>query len=244
MRARCTPRLRDPANPEHCEKPQLLMLDLQVFEEGRMAHCALVGAADFNADHFKFQMDGGFFDFIIAVDGGFAHLESIGVVPDMAVGDFDSLGYVPKCRRVSRHPVKKDKTDMELAMEKALYWKQDDLYVYGGLSGRLDHTLANLQLFAKFSERGAYVTGIGEDFAVRALTGPDVYDLPALNEGIVSVIALNDRVEGVIETGLLYSMDDEPLTSRVSRGISNEFIGQPATIGVERGTVLVFHPLP
>ena len=128
--------------------------------------------------------------------------------------------------------------------EKALYWKQDDLYVYGGLSGRLDHTLANLQLFAKFSERGAYVTGIGEDFAVRALTGPDVYDLPALDEGIVSVIALNDRVEGVIETGLLYSMDDEPLTSRVSRGISNEFIGQPATIGVERGTVLVFHPLP
>ena len=173
-----------------------------------------------------------------------AHLESIGVVPDMAVGDFDSLGYVPKCRRVSRHPVKKDKTDMELAMEKALYWKQDDLYVYGGLSGRLDHTLANLQLFAKFSERGAYVTGIGEDFAVRALTGPDVYDLPALDEGIVSVIALNDRVEGVIETGLLYSMDDEPLTSRVSRGISNEFIGKPATIGVERGTVLVFHPLP
>ena len=71
-----------------------------------------------------------------------------------------------------------------------------------------------------------------------------MYDLPALDEGIVSVIALNDRVEGVIETGLLYSMDDEPLTSRVSRGISNEFIGQPATIGVERGTVLVFHPLP
>ena len=150
-----------------------------------MAHCALVGAADFNAEHFKFQMDGGFFDFIIAVDGGFAHLEKLGVTPDMAVGDFDSLGYVPKCRRVSRHPVKKDKTDMELAMEKALYWKQDDLYIYGGLSGRLDHTLANLQLFAKFSERGAYVTGIGDDFCVRALTGPDVYDLPPIDEGIV-----------------------------------------------------------
>ena len=55
----------------------------------------------------------GEFDYVIAVDAGFAHLEAIGAVPDMAVGDFDSLGYVPKCRRVSRHPVKKDKSDME-----------------------------------------------------------------------------------------------------------------------------------
>ena len=209
-----------------------------------MSYCALVGAADFNAEHFLYQWEDGFFDFIIAVDGGFAHLEAIGVKPDMAVGDFDSLGYVPQCRRVSRHPVKKDKTDMELAIEKALFWKQDNLYVYGGLSGRLDHTLANLQLFAKFSERGVYVTGIGEDFAVRALTGPDVYHLPPLDEGIVSVIAASDMVEGVFETGLLYSLDDESLSSRTSRGISNECIGQKACIGAEQGTLLIFHPLP
>ena len=71
-----------------------------------------------------------------------------------------------------------------------------------------------------------------------------MYDLPRLDEGTVSVIAANDRCEGVIETGLMYSLDDEPLTSRVSRGISNEFIGEPASIGVAAGTLLVFHPLP
>ena len=126
-----------------------------------MGTCALVGAVDFNAAHFKAMDAAGAFDFVIAVDAGFASLEAIGREADMAIGDFDSLGYVPRCRRVSRHPVKKDKSDMELAMEKAVFWDNQELFVYGALAKRLDHTIANLQLFARYSERGIYVTGVG-----------------------------------------------------------------------------------
>ena len=210
-----------------------------------MSTCALVGAVDFNAEDFLARHAAGAFDFVIAVDAGFAHLEGVGVVPDMAVGDFDSLGYVPKCRRVSRHPVKKDKSDMELAMEKAVTWGHDELVVYGALAGRLDHTLANLQLFARFSERGLYVTGVGDGFAVRLLTGPDAFELPeGLAEGTVSVFSANDAARGVIERGLAYSLDDETLTNRTSRGLSNELTGQPATVAVEKGTLYIFYPLP
>lgn len=208
-----------------------------------MATCALVAASDFNAEDFKARYDAGMFEFVIAVDAGFAHLEALGVAPDMAVGDFDSLGYVPKCRRVSRHPVKKDKSDMELALEKAVSWDYDDLVVYGALGGRLDHTLANLQLFATYSERGFYVTGVHDSYAVRLLTGPDVLELPPLESGTVSVLAANDRAEGVIEHGMEYSLDDEPLSNRTSRGISNELLGKPATVAVEKGTLYVFYPL-
>ena len=56
-------------------------------------------------------------------------------------------------------------------MEKALFWDNDNLIVYGALSGRLDHTVANLQLFARYSEQGATVTGVGDAFAVRFVTG-------------------------------------------------------------------------
>lgn len=209
-----------------------------------MATCALVGASDFNAEDFKARYDAGLFEFVIAVDAGFAHLEALGVVPDMAVGDFDSLGYVPKCRRVSRHPVKKDKSDMELALEKAVAWDYDELIIYGALGGRLDHTIANLQLFATFSERELYVTAVGDTFALRLLTGPDVLELPDLDAGIVSVLAANDRVRGVIERGLEYSLNDEDLTNRTSRGLSNELTGEPARIAVEEGTLYVFYPLP
>ena len=83
-----------------------------------MATCAIVGASpEFNAEDFRARHEAGMFEFVIAVDAGFAYLEELGVKPDMAVGDFDSLGYIPKCRRVSRFPVKKDKSDMELALE-------------------------------------------------------------------------------------------------------------------------------
>ena len=195
------------------------------------------------AEDFKARQAAGEFDYVIAVDAGFAHLEAIGAVPDMAVGDFDSLGYVPKCRRVSRHPVKKDKSDMELAMEKALSWGHDELIVYGALGARLDHTLANLQLFAKFSERDVYVTAVADTYAVRLLTGPDVFELPALGGGTVSVFSANDMARGVIERGMEYSIDDEPLSNRTSRGLSNELTGEEATVAVEEGTLYVFYPL-
>lgn len=207
-----------------------------------MTTCALVGAVEFNAADFQARQAAGEFDFVIAVDAGFAHLEAIGVAPDMAVGDFDSLGYVPKARRVSRHPVKKDKSDMELAMEKAVAWDHDELVIYGALGARLDHTLANLQLFARFSERDVYVTAIGDTYAVRLLTGPDVFELP-VTEGTVSVFSANDTARGVIERGMAYSLDDEPLSNRTSRGLSNELTGEEATVAVEQGTLYVFYLL-
>ena len=209
-----------------------------------MGTCALVGAVDFNAEDFSARQAAGEFDFVIAVDAGFTHLEALGVLPDMAVGDFDSLGSVPQCRRVSRHPVKKDKSDMELAMEKALFWDNDNLIVYGALSGRLDHTVANLQLFARYSEQGATVTGVGDAFAVRFVTGPDAFLLPeGLGAGTVSVFSASDVARGVIESGLEYPVNDETLTNRTTRGLSNELMGERATVAVEEGTLMVFYPL-
>lgn len=210
-----------------------------------MTTCALVGSTDFNAEDFLACHAAGAFDCVVAVDGGFAHLEAAGVVPDMAVGDFDSLGYVPRCKRVARFPANKDKSDMELAIEKALRYGHDTLAVYGGIGGRLDHTIANLQLLARFSERGASVTAVADTFAVRLLTGPDVFDVPeGVDAGTVSVFAATDRAEGVIERGMAYSLNDEPLTNRTSRGLSNELVpGQRATVAVEQGTLYIFYPL-
>ena len=81
-----------------------------------MTICALVGASEFNAEHFQMMDAEEAFDYVIAVDGGFAHLEAIGRMPDMAMGDFDSLGYVPSIPQVSRFSSNKDASDMELAL--------------------------------------------------------------------------------------------------------------------------------
>lgn len=208
-----------------------------------MKTCALVGASEFNAAHFQ-EMDAAHvFDYVIAVDGGLAHLDEIGRKPDMAIGDFDSLGYVPRGMRVAQFSSHKDKSDMELALDRAKSMRYEEVYVYGGLGGRLDHTLANLQLFALFSEKGVYVTAVDESSSIVFLTGPDTFEMPAVEAGTVSVFSMCDECSGVFERGLEYELDDAVLSNRTSLGLSNELIGEAVMIGVEKGTLAIFLPL-
>lgn len=205
--------------------------------------CALVGAGDFNAERFGELHGAGAFDYVVAVDGGYAALEAIGVVPDMALGDFDSLGFVPKGVRVSRFPARKDKSDMELAFERVRSRRFGTAYVFGALGGRLDHTLANIQVGARFSELGLSVFMVGQSELLAFVTGPDAFEAEARESGTVSVFALSDACEGVFERGMAWDLDDVTLTNRTSQGLSNELTGEPVMIGVESGTIVVFFPL-
>ena len=57
------------------------------------------------------------------------------------------------------------------------------------------------------------------------------------------MFSASEESYGVIERGMLYSLDDETLTNRTSRGLSNELTGESAVVAVERGTLYVFYPL-
>lgn len=207
-----------------------------------MEACALVGAAEFNAEHFSAQD----FDCVIAVDGGYAHLEQAGIAPDLVVGDFDSLGYVPDHPHVEVHPTHKDASDIELAMGRAADEGFEALVVYGCLSGRLDHTYGVLQLLAKFAQRGLLVFAVGDSFAVCALSGKGRSALcfDAVSAGTLSAFALTDEARGVDEIGLEYPLGKATLTNSEPIGVSNEFIGAPVTVSVDEGTLLVFFSLP
>ena len=207
-----------------------------------MTTYALVGASDFNAAYFAERAACGAFDAVIAVDGGFASLEAAGCVPDLALGDFDSLGFVPEGVPVKLFPAEKDASDMELALEEALTCGAGTVEVYGALGGRLDHTLANLSLLASFAERGLDVVAVGERERIALLVGPGELLIEAADGGIVSVFSLSDVATGVCE-GLKYGLDGVTLTNRTSWGLSNELVGTAARISVESGTLAVFLPL-
>ena len=209
-----------------------------------MTTFALVGASDFNAAHFAERAVAGAFDAVIAVDGGFASLEAADCVPDLALGDFDSLGYVPGNVPVKVFPAEKDASDMELALEESIARGADAVEVYGALGGRLDHTLANLLLLAAFAERGLAVVAVGECERVAFLVGPGELTIDGGAPGaIVSVFSLSDVATGVCEEGLKYGLDHVALTNRTSWGLSNELTGTVACISVESGTLAVFLPL-
>ena len=180
-----------------------------------MAVCALVGAAPFNAECFRARYEAGAFACVVAVDGGFASLERVGCVPDVAMGDFDSLGYVPDGLpsgvEVFEYPTRKDESDMELALRLAQERGFDEVEVYGAIGGRLDHTLANLQLLALFNERGLRVTAVDlveVDRTLPAVVGPTT-DAEADRR---EATADSDRMTTAVGTALTFLTGPAELT--------------------------------
>ncbi len=205
-----------------------------------MSICAVVGASpECNLEHFASHS----FDYCIAVDGGYEHILSCGREADIVMGDFDSLGYVPRHARMVQFPVEKDFSDMERALQRALQRKPDEIWVYGALGGRLDHSLCNIQVAAGLAEQGAYVRLIGMQECMRFIAGPDVMYLPQRESGLVTVLALSDRATGVLETGLKYEVMDKTVSNRKAWGLSNEFIGEEACIALSDGCLGIVYDL-
>ena len=176
-------------------------------------------------------------DFVIAADGGLAHLKALGLEPDEILGDFDSLGYIPDDARV--FPVEKDDTDAMLAARRGLERGFREFYFYGSLDGpRLDHTVANFQTLQFLADRGATGYLVGLESLVTVVKNGSI-SFPAGTEGTVSVFCLGSDADGVTLQGLYYSLSDGTLTAGFPLGISNHFTGRPARIEVARGSLLV-----
>ncbi len=196
--------------------------------------CYIFGSGRYGAEWPKLGAD----DLIIAADGGYRALEAHGVTPHLLVGDFDSLGYVPDHPQIVRHPVMKDETDTALAIAEGRRRGCGEFRIYGGMGGRLDHTLANLQLLCGLVLRGERGFLVGEDMTATVITAGRL-DFPAECSGTLSVFAVGGPAEGVTLTGLKYSLHGAVLTCDVPLGVSNEFTGEPACVAVERGALAV-----
>lgn len=141
-----------------------------------MPTCYIVGAGDFTPRGFA-PVPG---DLVLAADGGYRALYSLGYTPDLLLGDFDSLGDLPlpPDLPVLRFPARKDDTDTGLALRHGLDRGFRDFALYGCAGGRVDHLLANLQSMARVSRLGATIRLAAPEYDAWALTGP-APDAPA-----------------------------------------------------------------
>ena len=196
--------------------------------------CWIVGAGDFDATRFA-PAPG---DFVIAADGGLKYLDALGVKPDLVLGDFDSLGRVPAGGNVMRYPPEKDDTDMMIAVKEGLCRGFSRFALFGGLGGRLGHTLANIQTLAYLSKHGARGFLCGERETVTTVTDGTV-SFSAVYSGYISVFCLDEPARGVTLRGLKYPLDGAVLTASVPLGVSNEFTGIASSVTVEDGTLVI-----
>ena len=176
-------------------------------------------------------------DYIIAADGGLVHARAAGLTPHEILGDFDSLGYVPRGANV--FPVEKDDTDAMLAVRRGLALGYREFLLYGSLDGpRLDHTVANFQTLQFLADHGAYGYLVGKEYLVTVLKNGSL-TFPGTAEGTLSVFCLGSDAEGVTLRGLKYPLEKGKLSSGFPLGVSNSFIGEKAEIFVESGSLLI-----
>ena len=176
--------------------------------------------------------------FIICADGGLTSAAKFNITPDLIVGDFDSLGVVPQGENVVVYPVEKDVTDSFIAIQRGLERGCDRFVLYGCLGGRLDHTLANIQHLQYLVEHGAQGMLIGDHETVTVIKNAALH-FDETRTGGISVFSLSEASEGVTIEGLYYEAKDITLTNGFPLGVSNSFIGQPATVSVQNGVLLV-----
>lgn len=173
---------------------------------------------------------------LIAADNGYQHLN--GRRTQYVVGDFDSLGFVPENETIIQHPVRKDDTDMMLAVKTGFANGKKNFVLLGGIGGRLDHTIANLNTLAYIKEQGGNAVLIGDNESVFLIQNESVC-FDKITEGTISVFSYGDFAEHITIRGLSYEVYDICLSNTFPLGVSNEFVGKACEIKVGNGSLLI-----
>jgi len=189
-------------------------------------------------------------DLIVGADGGAARALSWGLVPQVVIGDLDSLpaGALAELEkhqvRFIRHPRAKDETDLELALTFAAEQGAREIVILGALGGRLDHTLSNVLLLALPDLAGIPVRiADGAQEAILLRDGESVR-LQGQPGDLVSLLPWCGDARGVTTEGLAWPLEDAILHFGFSRGVSNEMTARQARVVLDHGYLLVVHGPP
>lgn len=179
-------------------------------------------------------------DFIICADNSFPYAIAEGIVPDLIIGDFDTGKPVdfPVGTEILRFPVEKDDADTMLCVKEAAARGYRKITVVGGLSGRLDHTFANIQMLAYGKTNGLDITvtdGKNEVFLMK----PGKISLDKKDGYSLSVFSYGEKASGISLKGTKYPLQNGTLTNLFPLGLSNEITEEKAEISFSEGELLI-----
>ena len=197
--------------------------------------------------------------FVIAADGGLAHLYKNRVKPDVLLGDFDSLDLSEICGSAKRcnfadckelkeflsgteiltYPCEKDDTDMRLSYKVGLSNGCDEFHIYGGSGGREDHTFANYCLLLEAKNDGNRAFLYGNHYKITVVKNEKINLFGKVGK-TVSAFAFGSSAEGVSIKGLKYEAENLSLSAYSSLCVSNSYTESGfGEISVENGALIV-----
>lgn len=187
---------------------------------------------------------------VIAADSGAVHAKAAGLTIDIAVGDFDSIPPTLLQElesagvKIERHPVVKDATDLELAIDVAIRQGADVITIVGGHGGRVDQSFANAFVISSPTYSHVSMHAILDSALVSVVHGGGGVTFVGDPGDVVTILPLHGDAVGVRTEGLEYPLRGERLPAGTTRGVSNVLLKHEATVSIEEGTVLVVRPSP
>lgn len=177
--------------------------------------------------------------FIICADGGYKHAEKLGIIPDVWLGDGDSLdGTEVYSKERIVFPTHKDSTDTDLAVDLALSRGYKDIVIFGGLGGRIDHEYANFCLLKKICDLGGNGVLVNEKNEI--FIKKHGFELYPNNKKYISFFPFGGDVEDFSVSGLCYKAEKMKLECSKAQASSNCFgTEDKAIVSFSSGYVLV-----
>lgn len=191
------------------------------------------------------------YSWIVTADAGLSVCMELSLKPDLAVGDFDTLGRerMEEIRKSTGwefevHSPQKDETDMELAVGAVLRAGCRKVHVLGATGGRLDHELSNVLLMLWARRQGLSMELYDERNRLFLLEAPEDSGTRFLKKeaygSYVSFLPLTEQVKGITLTGFRYPLTKKDLSIFENPGlcVSNELEEQEARLFFEEGALI------
>lgn len=183
-------------------------------------------------------------DYVICADGGLEKVKKLGLIPNLILGDFDSVD--PKVLEEYKnlnietvtYPSEKDYTDMELAISHAVKIGFKDIILIGASGTRLDHTMANLMLIERYHKKGINIKILDNNNSIQSVTNTLI--IPFKKSHYVSVIPISENIEGLTLEGFKYPLSNVNVERGSTLCISNELIENEGVIKINKGSAFVF----
>ena len=183
-------------------------------------------------------------DYIICADGGMEHLMKINKLPNVILGDLDSISkltleyIVNKNIPIEKYSSIKDSTDTELAMEYLIDRGYDEIVLMGVTGTRQDHTMASILLLDTLYNRGIKAK-IVDDNNIIYLTD-NYLEIERLEGHYTSIIPISNTGIIVSLKGFFYNLDNKLIPFGSTLGISNKIVEDIGIVKIHKGKALIF----
>jgi thiamine pyrophosphokinase len=182
------------------------------------------------------------FDAIFCADGGIKTALKLGIVPDVLLGDFDSvtreeIHYLKDKIKIMPFEKRKDYTDIHLCIKYAIENHFYQITLFGVLGTRADHSLTNIYLLKYAMDNGVNAKIVNEYNEIFLLN--DFIKLHGVKDKTISVLPYTDKIEGINLKGMGYPLKDATMVKENPYGVSNYAVEDTVEISISSGTAVI-----